>query len=63
VFVVEARHIAGMVFGDDRKPLNYVEELKIIREIVDEIQKNTPYFKLRLIATALKNLGAWHVDT
>jgi len=62
VFVVEARHIAGMVFGDDKQKISYLDELKIIKEIVDDIQKTAPLFKLRLIITGLKVLGASHID-
>ena len=31
VFIVEYRHISGMLFGDDKKPIPFIEELKIIR--------------------------------
>eukprot|EP00356_Strombidium_inclinatum_P008277 CAMPEP_0170493676 /NCGR_PEP_ID=MMETSP0208-20121228/14207_1 /TAXON_ID=197538 /ORGANISM="Strombidium inclinatum, Strain S3" /LENGTH=46 /DNA_ID= /DNA_START= /DNA_END= /DNA_ORIENTATION= len=46
-----------MVFGDDKKQISFIDELKIIRELVDDIQKTTPSFKLRLIITGLKVLG------
>jgi len=37
VFIVEYRHISGMLFDDDRNPIGFLEELQIIREIVDEL--------------------------
>ena len=36
VFVVELRHISGMLFDDERKPMGIVTELKIIKEVIDE---------------------------
>jgi hypothetical protein len=37
VFIVEYRHISGMLFDDNKDPVPFMEELKIIREIVDEL--------------------------
>ena len=54
VFVVEYRHISGMLFDDDKKPVPFIEELKIIREIVYNLQKTTPHFDFKLILTGLK---------
>jgi len=34
---VEYRHISGMLIDEERKPVGFLDELKIIREIVDEL--------------------------
>ena len=60
VFIVEYRHISGMLFGDNKEPVPFMEELKIIREVVDEIQKETPNFHFKLILTSVKLLGRPH---
>jgi adenosine deaminase CECR1 len=62
VYIVEYRHISGMLFDDDKKPLPFIEELKIIRAIVDDLQKTTPVFDFRLILTGLKIVGKSHID-
>lgn len=59
--MVEYKHISGMLFGDNKEPVPFIEELKIIREIVDELQKKTPHFDFRLCITGLKILGESHV--
>jgi hypothetical protein len=38
VFIVEYRHITGMCFGDDKKETPVLEEMRVIKEIVDEIK-------------------------
>jgi hypothetical protein len=43
-----------MLFDEDKKPVSFIDELKIIREIVDDLQKETPYFDFKLILTGLK---------
>ena len=43
-----------MLFDEDKKPVSFIDELKIIREIVDELQKDTPHFDFKLILTGLK---------
>ena len=35
VFVVEYRYTSGMIYDDNKKPISFLEELKILREIVD----------------------------
>lgn len=50
-----------MLFDDDKKPVPFIEELKIIRQIVDELQEKTPHFDFRLIITGLKIIGESHV--
>lgn len=61
VFVVEYRHISGMLFDDNKDPVPFIQELRIIREIVDELQKITPHFDFRLVITGLKIIGESHV--
>ena len=50
-----------MLFDDDKKQVDFVTELKIIREVIDELQKETPHFDFRLIITGLKIVGEKHV--
>ena len=50
-----------MLFDDNREPVSFLEELKIFREIVDELQEKTPNFDFRLVITGLKIIGESHV--
>ena len=50
-----------MLFDEDKKPIPFIEELKIIRGIIDDLQRKTPHFDFRLILTGLKILGESHV--
>jgi adenosine deaminase CECR1 len=61
VFVVELRHISGIIFDDDRKPMGLMEELKIVQECIDETKKRQPYFEMTLVITGLKIVGKPHV--
>jgi len=63
VFVVELRHISGIIFDEDRKPMGLMEELRIINEVVQETKKTHPYFELTLVITGLKIVGKKHVKT
>jgi hypothetical protein len=63
VFIVEFRHISGMLFDEDKKAVSFMEELKIIRAIIDELQKATPHFEFKLILTGLKIVGKSHIET
>lgn len=63
VFVVEFRHISGMLFDDDKQNVSLIDELKIIRGVIDELQKATPYFEFKLILTGLKIVGKTHIET
>ena len=62
VYIVEYRHISGMLFGDDKQKIPFKEELKIIRGIIDEIQKTTPHFEFKLVLTGLKIVGKKHIQ-
>ena len=61
VFVVELRHIFGMLFDDDRNLIGLEKELELIQEIVNDIKKDYPYFELSLIITGLKIVGKSHI--
>jgi len=37
VFIVEYRHISGMLFDENREQIPFMEELRIIREIIDDL--------------------------
>jgi hypothetical protein len=63
-YIVEYRHISGMLFDDDKKPLSFKDELTIIREIIDELQNQNPQqpFYFKLILTGLKIVGKTHIE-
>ena len=50
-----------MLFDDEKNPVSFIDELKYIREIVDELQKKTPYFEFKLVITGLKIVGQSHI--
>jgi hypothetical protein len=62
VFIVEYRHISGMIFDENRQQLPFIEEMRIIRSIVDELKQITPHFDFKLILTGLKIVGKKHID-
>lgn len=49
------------MFDDNKERISFLDELKILREVVDELQKDTPHFQLKLILTGLKIIGESHV--
>lgn len=61
VFVVELRHISGIIFDENRKNMGLMEELRIINECIQETKKKVPHFELTLIITGLKVIGAPHI--
>lgn len=63
-YIVEYRHISGMLFDDDKVPLKFLDELKVIREVVDELQKVNSHmpFYFKLILTGLKIVGKTHIE-
>jgi len=50
-----------MIFDDDKNQVPFMEELRIIRDIIDELQAVTPHFKFKLILTGLKIVGKKHI--
>ena len=50
-----------MLFDDMKKPVFFKNKLKYIGEIVDELQKKTPYFEFNLVITGLKIVGQSHI--
>lgn len=62
VFIVEFRHISGMLFDEQMNKVPLLEELRIIRGVIDELQKDTPHFEFKLILTGLKIVGKSHID-
>jgi adenosine deaminase CECR1 len=62
VFIVEFRHISGMLFNEDKQVLPLFEELRIIRGVIDELQATTPHFEFKLVLTGLKIIGKQHID-
>ncbi len=62
IFVVELRHMFGMLFDEERKPVPVEEELRIIQEIVDHIKQDVPHFEMKLITCGLKIVGRPHIQ-
>jgi len=60
VFVLELRHIFGMVIDDDGNPLGLNEELKIFHRTLEKTKKDYPLFTVRLIVCSLKILTIEH---
>ena len=60
--MVEFRYTSGMVYDDEKKPIPFLEELQLLRSIVDDLQKTTPHFDFRLIFTGLKQVGEPHIQ-
>lgn len=53
-----------MLFRDDKKQVDFIDELRIIRGVVDDL-KSAPgceHFELRLILTGLKIVGKSHIE-
>lgn len=51
-----------MLFDEDKNQIPFLEELRLIREIIDELQEETPYFQFKLILTGLKIVGKTHIQ-
>jgi hypothetical protein len=60
VFVLELRHIFGMVIDDDGKPLELHEEIKIFHRVLEKVKKDYPLFTFRIIVCSLKILSIEH---
>ena len=60
---MELRHIVGLLFDDDRKPVPLEQELRIIDDVVAKVRKqeNLKEFHLKLIICGLKIIGRPHV--
>lgn len=62
VTVVEFRHIAGGVFGDDGETISLAEELSIFKRVESIIQTRFPLFRMRIIICGLKIFGRDHIQ-
>lgn len=60
VFVLELRHIFGMLIDDDGNSLSVKDEMKIILRVLEKVQRDYPLFTIRLIILGLKILGEPH---
>jgi hypothetical protein len=58
--VLELKHIFGMVFDDDNKPLSLEEEINIFKRVLHKIQRDYPLFEIKLIICSLKIIGKDH---
>jgi adenosine deaminase CECR1 len=65
IYIVELRHIVGLLFDDDRKSIGLEEELKIIEGVLEKVRASeglsAQEFSLRLILSGLKIIGRPHV--
>ena len=61
VFVVEYRHIFGMVIDDDGKSIGTEREVEIFKRVLEKIQRDYPLFTFRLIVCGLKVIGRDHI--
>lgn len=61
IYIVELRHIVGLVFDDDRKALSLYDELAIFDEILLKVRRDLNLsekeFHLKLIISGLKIIG------
>lgn len=62
VFVVELRHIFGMVINDEGKPIGVEEEIKIFQRVFAHVQNEYPLFRATVINSGLKIVGKPHID-
>ena len=57
IFIVELRHIFGMLFDQDRNPVPLKEEIELLKEIIEHMKVETEYFEVKLIIVGLKIIG------
>lgn len=62
VFVVELRHIFGMIIDDDGKQLTVKQELDIFDRVLANVQRDYPLFTCKIIICGLKIIGKDHID-
>lgn len=67
LYVVELRHIPGMLFNDDRHVIGLEEELDIIQGVLEKVRRDHSLdpkeFHLRMIFTGLKIVGRSHITS
>jgi hypothetical protein len=61
VFVLEVRHVFGMIFDDEGLQLPVEREMEIYHRVQEKIQRDYPLFQIKIIAIGLKILGHDHV--
>lgn len=65
LYVVELRHIFGLLFDEDRQPIQLKEEIKIIQSVLDKVRTENHidprHFHVKLIVTGLKIVGKPHI--
>ena len=62
VFVIELRHISGLLFNEKRESMSLLDELKIVQEVIDETKVKIPHFEMMLVITGLKIVGLSHIN-
>jgi len=60
VFVLELRHIFGMVIDDDGNSIGVQEEMKIFQRVLAKVQRDYPLFTFKIIVCGLKIVGKDH---
>lgn len=60
VTIIEWRHDFGLLY-DDEGLIGAVRELAIFQKVEKDIRERFPLFRMKLVASALKVLGNWHI--
>lgn len=63
VLIVELRHQLGTIFDQNNKLLSIKQEIDIFEHVYKHVKEDHPEFRLRIIITGLKLLGADHIKT
>jgi hypothetical protein len=62
VFILELRHVFGMIIDDDGKAVSVAKEMAIFHRVQEKIQRDYPLFQIKVIGIGLKILGHAHVQ-
>ncbi|EGR32867.1 hypothetical protein IMG5_068440 [Ichthyophthirius multifiliis] len=54
VFHIEARSLLGSIFNENHQPLNIDQEVKLIQDVITQVQKEFPLFTFKIIIQGLK---------
>ena len=63
VWIVEFRHIFGMVIDEDYKPIGVERELEIFDRVLAQVREVHPDFQMRIINCGLKAVPGGHCQT
>lgn len=60
VFILELRHIFGMVIDDNGQKIGVKAEMEIFKRVQEKIKRDYPLFQMKLIICGLKIVGESH---